>query len=144
MNNGFTEYTPIEECENLEESLGEICLGTSCNKCGRFNKKEAKNMSVEDLKDSIKKAKLKEATQPWQKYLMEKTLIVGWLCEQYTLLGIKDEKDWIKNLCQYIYDNDRKTYNEIGYKSLDIWIEECELGNDGFGFSEDEIEIVEE
>lgn len=100
-------------------------------------------MGNKDLSNDIKKAKLKKVTKPWQEYLKDKILIVGWLCKEFQLLGIIGEKDWIKNMCEYIYKNDKETYNEIGYKSLDAWIEECELGNDGFGFDKDELEILE-
>lgn len=100
-------------------------------------------MSNKDLSNDIKKAKLKKVTQTWQKYLESKTLVVGWLCKQFQLLGIIGEKDWIENICKYVYKNDRKAYDEIGYKSLDAWIEEVKLGNDGFGFDKDELEILE-
>lgn len=36
MNIVFDDYAALENCENLEESYGEICL--HCDKCGRFNK----------------------------------------------------------------------------------------------------------
>lgn len=39
----FTDSAPIRECENREESYGEICV--HCNRCGRFspydNKRDA-------------------------------------------------------------------------------------------------------
>lgn len=31
-------YSALDECQNLEESYGEICV--LCNKCGRWTKKE--------------------------------------------------------------------------------------------------------
>lgn len=36
----FDEIGTLENCENLEESFGEICV--HCNKCGRFDKKDEK------------------------------------------------------------------------------------------------------
>ena len=36
----FNETQALDNCENLEESLGEIC--THCNKCGRYNKEKDK------------------------------------------------------------------------------------------------------
>ena len=32
---GFIDYGVTEDCKNLEESYGEICV--KCNKCGRFD-----------------------------------------------------------------------------------------------------------
>lgn len=106
--------------------------------------KKVLKMNTEDLRNGIKKAKLKKVTQPWHKYLDGKTLVVEWLCEQFQLLNVIGEKDWIENLCKYVCENDKKLFNELGYESLNAYIEECKLGNDGFGFSKDEIEIVEE
>lgn len=101
-------------------------------------------MDNKNLLDGIKKAKLKKFTYPWQQYFKNKTLIVGELFGDYTLLGIVDDKDCFKILCKYVYENDRETFNELGYDSLEAWIEEVELGNEGFGFKKDELEILED
>jgi hypothetical protein len=39
----FDDYLVLDDCQNIQESLGEICV--QCNKCGRFNKKD------EDIKN---------------------------------------------------------------------------------------------
>lgn len=31
------DYRPVQECDQVEFTYGEICI--KCNKCGRFNKK---------------------------------------------------------------------------------------------------------
>jgi len=95
------------------------------------------------MDSGIKKAKLKKATKSWQGYLKDKILIVGELFNGYNLIGILGEKDF-SGLCKYAYENDKAVFDELGYETLNAWIEECELGNDGFGFSKDGIEILEE
>lgn len=62
--------------------------------------------------------------------------------EMYSLLSIVGEKG-LKGLYKWCYENCRKDFDEMGYESLDDWIEECELGNDGFGFDKDEIELID-
>lgn len=32
------DYSPVENCQSLELTYGEICV--KCNKCGRFDKKK--------------------------------------------------------------------------------------------------------
>lgn len=34
----FDDYPVLEDCQNLQESYGEICV--QCNKYGRFDKRE--------------------------------------------------------------------------------------------------------
>ena len=41
----FIDYAALDNCKNIEESYGEICV--QCNKCGRFDKKEIKIESEE-------------------------------------------------------------------------------------------------
>ena len=96
----------------------------------------------ENFTNSIFIAKIKKVTYPWHEFLKDKILIVGELCKHYNLLGIKDDKDWVKNLCNYIYKNDKETFNDLGYQIIDEYISECKCGNDGFGFYKDEIEII--
>ena len=43
----FDEQMVLENCKNIQESFGEICV--RCNKCGRFNKEKDKSKS-EDAK----------------------------------------------------------------------------------------------
>lgn len=38
MANIYISYAVTDDCKNLEESYGEICV--RCNKCGRFDKEE--------------------------------------------------------------------------------------------------------
>ena len=38
MNEPHFCYSVIDDCKNLEESYGEICV--QCNKCGRFDTEE--------------------------------------------------------------------------------------------------------
>lgn len=41
MLNIHMSYGVTDDCKNLEESYGEICV--KCNKCGRFDKEEGKS-----------------------------------------------------------------------------------------------------
>lgn len=99
-------------------------------------------MSEDDFKDSILKGRVKQNGLPWQKYLEGKELLLFKTGEGYNLISIKEEVNGIENLCKYIYENERDSYYECGYESLDDFIEECKLGNDGFGFDKDEIELI--
>lgn len=92
------------------------------------------------------KGKLKQVTKPWQKYLEGKVLLLFKFNEEaFNLILAHDEEgNTIENLCKYIFENDRETYDKLGYESLNAWMEECKLGNDGFGFTKDEIEILED
>lgn len=38
MLNIYVSYAVTDDCKNLAESYGEICV--QCNKCGRFDKKK--------------------------------------------------------------------------------------------------------
>lgn len=89
-------------------------------------------------------AKLKKVTQPWHECLKGKELFVGEIDGSYNLLAVSGDRNWVENLCKYVYKNDKKMYEELGYESLESYIENCMLGNDGFGFDKDEIEIIEE
>lgn len=42
----FDETYVLENCENLEQSYGEICV--KCNKCGRYSKKKDKQESEDE------------------------------------------------------------------------------------------------
>ncbi len=97
------------------------------------------NKDAAELGNCIKLGKLKKVTLPWHEYLKEKRLLLFKLGEGYNLLSIVGEKG-IRGLCKWCYENNRKDFDDMGYESLDDWIEECELGNDGFGFGKDEIE----
>ncbi len=50
MANIYISYAVTDDCKNLEESYGEICV--RCNKCGRFDKEEAevRNKNGNDTK----------------------------------------------------------------------------------------------
>lgn len=101
-------------------------------------------MDSTNLKECFKRGKLKEATKPWQKYLINKTLLLMQFKNgSYDLILIEGEVD-LDSLCRYVWENDKLAKEEAGYESLEAFIEECELGNDGFGFDEDEIEIIYE
>lgn len=43
----FVDFAPLDGCQNVEESYGEICV--KCNKCGRFREptEEEKRLSAE-------------------------------------------------------------------------------------------------
>ena len=43
MLNIHISYEVTDDCKNLEESYGEICV--LCNKCGRFDEEEAESES---------------------------------------------------------------------------------------------------
>ena len=59
---------------------------------------------------------------------------------------ISDIKELVseEKICGYIYENDKESFEELEYDSLESWTEECELGNEGFGFNKDELEILED
>lgn len=97
------------------------------------------NKDAAGLGNCIKLGKLKKATLPWHECLKDKKLVLFEMSEGYNLLSIAGEEG-IKGLCKWCYENNRKDFDEMGYESLDDWIEECELGNDGFGFEKNEIE----
>lgn len=48
MSNIHVSYGVTDDCKNLEESYGEICV--KCNKCGRFDK-DGTESEVEDGND---------------------------------------------------------------------------------------------
>lgn len=97
------------------------------------------NKDAAELGNCLKLGKLKEVALPWHEYLKEKKLLLFKLGEGYSLLSIVGEKG-LRGLCKWYYENDKKGFDEMGYESLNDWIEECELGNDGFGLDKGEIE----
>jgi len=40
-------YSALDNCENVEQSYGEICV--RCNKCGRFTKKETQENNIKEV-----------------------------------------------------------------------------------------------
>ena len=52
----FIDYSVTEDCKNLEQSYGEICI--QCNKCGRFDKN--KDEEVQKKIDAIFKEEFGE------------------------------------------------------------------------------------
>lgn len=95
-----------------------------------------------ELTEFISAGKLKEVKVPWQRYLKEKTLILFEFGGGYNLLAIKGE-DGLKDLCKYAWEYDPETVEESGYESLENFIEDVNLGNDGFGFKKNEIELCD-
>lgn len=93
------------------------------------------------LANCIKMGKLKKVTLPWHKYLWNRKLILFEMGIGYNLIGIMGENSGLDGLCKYEWENDPKMAQENGYEKLEDFIEEVNLGNDGFGFSEDEIEL---
>lgn len=88
----------------------------------------------------IMKGKLKKATHEWQEYLLEKELLLcTGLGNTLNLLAI-DEKD-LNEYCNYLWDNNHFVREDYG--SLEVLLEDIELGNYGFGFDVDEIEVTE-
>lgn len=136
MNTECKHYWEDNCMKNLDEERIEI---DADGKCTTFEKG-----TNELYKQSILKAKLKKATAGWHMYLEGKTLIVGEIDGSYNLLSIFGEKNGISNLYEFVYDNCKDLYKELGYKSLKDYIAECKIGNDGFGFDKDEIELLKE
>ncbi|APM41373.1 hypothetical protein [Clostridium kluyveri] len=97
------------------------------------------------LVNCIKMGKLKKVTEPWHGYLKDKKLIVFKIGTGYNLISIDGEKGEknLEGLCKYAWENDPETTQESGYDCVEDFIEEVNLGNDGFGFNEDEIEICD-
>ena len=85
--------------------------------------------------------KLIDAKLPFHNYLKDKELILGKVFEQWTLLGIYNDEGGFKKLCKWVWENDKPSCE--GYEKLEDFIKEVNLGNDGFGFDLDEIEIIE-
>ena len=48
-------YSVLDNCRNLENSYGEICV--KCNKCGRFNEDKPKPTTDENITKIINKYK---------------------------------------------------------------------------------------
>lgn len=101
-------------------------------------------MDVDKLKKSFKLGKLKKASKPWQKYLINKTLMLMQFNNgSYDLILIEGESG-LDGLCKYAWENDADSRKKTGYESLEAFIEECNLANDGFGFEKEDIEITYE
>ncbi|OZV10770.1 hypothetical protein CIW83_18295 [Tissierella sp. P1] len=88
----------------------------------------------------IVKGKLKKATHEWQEYLLNKELLLCTGLENTLNLLAIDEKD-LNEYCNYLWDKNYFVREE--YERLEWLIEDIELGNYGFGFDVDEIEIIE-
>ena len=43
----FTDYQAVDNCKNIEQSYGEICV--HCNRCGRFNVKKVPKECYEEF-----------------------------------------------------------------------------------------------
>lgn len=104
-------------------------------------------MGKDDFASYIKIGKLKKITLPWHEYLKDKKLIVFKFGTGYNLIGIIGENKGLDGLCNYTWENDPETVKESGYDytkdSVEDFMEEVYLGNDGFGFNKDEIEIYD-
>lgn len=81
--------------------------------------------------------KLKEVKEDWHEYLKDRELVLFNLFGQWSLMSIKNENG-LGGLCEMIWENEK----EHDYCSLEGWKEDVELGNAGFGFDYDEIEII--
>lgn len=96
-------------------------------------------MTVNDL--DISKAKIKTSKNKWQEYLADKVLIVGEIGGHYSFLGFEGQEEDYKELCRIAWYSLPK--EERPYEHLGNFIDEVLLGNDGFGFDAEEIEIIE-
>lgn len=89
----------------------------------------------------ISKAKIKEPKNKWHEYLTGKQLIVGELGGSYNLLGFDGTEEEYKELCKIAWENEPE--EEHQYDTLESFTAEVLEGNDGFGFTADEIELIE-
>ena len=106
----------------------------------------SKNNDVSEFASCIKAGKLKEAKEPWHKYLKGKTLLLFDLFGRYSLTGIlygKYKSEKLESLCKYVWENCKEEMEEEGYEKVEDFIEEVNLGNDGFAFDKDEIELLD-
>jgi hypothetical protein len=88
----------------------------------------------------IMKGKLKKATHEWQEYLLEKELLLcTGLGNTLNLLAI-DERG-LDEFCELLWY--KNMFVKEDYGSLKDLIEDIKLGNYGFGFCIDEIEVIE-
>lgn len=88
----------------------------------------------------IIKGKLKKAEHEWQEYLLGKELLLcTGLNNTVKLLAIEEME--IIFFCKYLWDNNHFVRED--YVSLKELVEDVGLGNYGFGFDIDEIEITE-
>lgn len=88
----------------------------------------------------IIKARLKAATEEWQQYLVGKELLLYTTIRSYwALVGIEGEED-LTDFCKSVWEKEE----EHEYESLNGFIADVNMGNCGFDFSVEEIEIIEE
>ena len=100
------------------------------------------NYGASEFASCIKFGKLKKVKYPWHKYLEgRKLMLFTWSDSTYNLIGIYGENNGLDGLCEYVWKNDAKAAKEDGYKSLEEFKEDVYLGNNGFGFDKDEIEL---
>jgi hypothetical protein len=91
----------------------------------------------------IIKGNLKQVNveRPWQNYLVGKELILAtqW-CGGWALLAISGEKT-LYEFCKYAWEAEPDQEHE--YETYKSMYEDIVDGNYGFGFDEDEIEVIE-
>lgn len=58
----FEDFPVLDECKNLEQSYGEICV--SCNKCGRFSEGITNNKDITNIQQA--RAIIKAVGEPYQ------------------------------------------------------------------------------
>lgn len=86
------------------------------------------------------KAKLKEATEEWHKYLIGKELILCTSLEgQWAVIGIEGE-DGLNGFCEFIWNSEE----EHEYETLEGFKNDMDFANTWFAFEDDDIEIIEE
>lgn len=85
------------------------------------------------------KGKLKQAKEGWQKYLEGKTLV---LCTsisgRWALCAIEGEEN-LDGMCKFVWGIEL----EHDYETLEDMQEDVSLGNYGFAFETDEIEVLQ-
>lgn len=87
----------------------------------------------------VMKGKIKKPSNSWEEYLNGKTLILcTGLVETLNLLGIEGEEE-LDDLCEHVWN----AHEEQGHYTLEDFKEAVKLGNDGFGFDKNNIEIIE-
>lgn len=98
---------------------------------------------VDDFASCVKIGRLKKVIMPWHQHLKDKNLILFEFGTGYNLIGIIGENNGLDELCNYTWENDPETVKESGYDytkdSVEDFMEEVKMGNDGFGFDKDEI-----
>ncbi len=89
------------------------------------------------MKLGLYKAKLIKQTKAWHKHLENNVLLVGKLFDSYKLINFNGD---FNTLCKTEWKNEL----EHQYDTLSIFQQEVALGNDGFWFEPDELEITSE